>query len=137
MALIIIPFQCIGEEYFMRGYLMQTVGSWFKIPLIAIVVQSIFFTVLHPYNMLGVISVFVSGIIFGIITCYTKGIETSSGLHSANNLLTFLFAGLGLTDVATDITLVGCLLDMGLLVFTSILVLYVSKKWGWFKEETL
>ena len=35
ICLILIPLQCIAEEYLLRGFLMQTIGSWFKIPVLA------------------------------------------------------------------------------------------------------
>lgn len=136
LALIIIPFQCVGEEFFMRGYVMQTIGSWISVPIIAIIVQSLFFTVLHPYNSLGVITVLITGILLGFITYFTKGIEMSSGIHSANNLSSFIFAGLGLSHVATNITMNNFIIDIVSVLIAVSLTYYVSKKLGWFKEET-
>ena len=137
LALIIIPIQCIGEEFVMRGYVMQTVGSWFGIPVIAVVVQTIIFASLHPYSILGVVGVFISGIVFGIITYYTKGIEMSSAIHSANNLASFVFAGFGLSKVTTTVTINDFLIDIILLLIAFIVVFYLSKKLEWFKEENL
>ena len=33
LCLILVPLQCIAEEYIFRGLFMQTFGSWFKIPI--------------------------------------------------------------------------------------------------------
>ncbi|MBE6487144.1 MAG: CPBP family intramembrane metalloprotease [Methanosphaera stadtmanae] len=137
LAIIIIPIQCIGEEFFMRGYIMQTVGSWIEMPIIAIVAQSLFFAALHPYSILGVLGVLITGILFGFITYFTKGIEMSSGIHSANNLISFIFAGFGLSQVATNITMTNFLLNIVSVLFACALTYYISKKFGWFKEENI
>lgn len=137
LALIIIPIQCVGEEFFMRGYVMQTVGSWIGMPIIAIIVQSLFFTALHPYSILGVIGVLITGLLFGFITYFTKGIEMSSGIHSANNLTSFIFAGLGLSQVTTTITMSAFMTDTLSVLIACTLTYYLSKKLGWFKEENL
>ena len=67
ICLIIIPLQCIGEEYLMRGLIMQTIGSWFKIPVLALIVQAAIFASMHPYSILGVIGVFIDGLILGFL----------------------------------------------------------------------
>ena len=41
LALILIPAQSIAEEYVFRGFFMQTFGSWFKNPYLAIIIQAI------------------------------------------------------------------------------------------------
>ena len=56
------PLQCIAEEYIFRGFFLQTLGSWVKIPIVAIVVSALVFTAGHPYKLAGVISVLVSGL---------------------------------------------------------------------------
>ena len=47
LCLILVPFQCIAEEYLFRGLLMQSFGSWFKIPILAIIIQSIILCNIH------------------------------------------------------------------------------------------
>ena len=84
-SLILVPLQCTAEEFVYRGLIMQTFGSWFKIPVLAIVLQAIIFSVSHGYNSLGLVEVFVSGLIFGFLTWKTNGIEVSSAMHTANN----------------------------------------------------
>ena len=51
------PLQCIAEEYIFRGFFLQTIGSWVKIPIVAIVVSALVFTAGHPYKLAGMISV--------------------------------------------------------------------------------
>ena len=51
LAMIIVTlFQSFAEELMCRGFLMQTLGSWFRIPVVAIILQALFFTVIHSYN---------------------------------------------------------------------------------------
>ena len=50
ILLIVVPIQCIAEEYVYRGLLMQTLGSWFNIPLLAVILQAIIFGFTHGYN---------------------------------------------------------------------------------------
>ena len=137
IALIVIPLQCIAEEYFMRGLVMQTVGSWIARPVLAIIVQSLVFTSLHPYNILGIITVFVMGLLLGFITYYTKGIEASSGIHVANNLTSFMFTGFGISSISTNVSVMSFAIDMVSVLIAVGIVYYVINKYGWFKSENL
>ena len=74
-----------------RGFLMQTFGSWFRIPIIAIIIQALVFTSLHQYDIVGLTSILISGLLFGLIAWYTRGLEISTALHTANNLAAFLY----------------------------------------------
>ena len=40
---ILGPLQCIAEEYAFRGLLMQTFGSWFRLPAVAVILSSAIF----------------------------------------------------------------------------------------------
>ena len=55
---ILGPLQCIAEEYAFRALLMQTFGSWFRIPVIAVILQSVVFVTMHPYDTLGKVEIF-------------------------------------------------------------------------------
>ncbi|MDO5861000.1 CPBP family intramembrane glutamic endopeptidase, partial [Methanobrevibacter sp.] len=89
IATILIPVQCIAEEYVFRGVLMQTIGSWFKIPILAIIIQAIIFAIGHTYDIKGVIAVFISGIVLALLTWKSNGLEAGSAIHSINNLMAF------------------------------------------------
>ena len=60
---ILGPLQCIAEEYAFRGLLMQTLGSWFRLPIIAVIIQAVVFAVMHPYNTIGQIGILSSGLV--------------------------------------------------------------------------
>ena len=74
---ILGPLQCIAEEYAFRGLLMQTFGSWFRLPVIAVILQAAVFASQHPYNTIGKIGLLVSGCVFGLSAWIGRGIEAS------------------------------------------------------------
>ena len=131
-SIIVVPLQCIAEEYIFRGLFMQTFGAWFKIA--AIILQAIVFTLGHEYNMVGQIEILVSGLIYGFFTWKTNGIEVSSAMHTANNFSLALSGMLGLTAAtsalhATDV-IVSIIFDIAL----CLVMYYVGKKTNWFGE---
>lgn len=134
LCTLLVPLQCIAEEYLLRGYVMQTIGSWFGIPILAIIIQALLFAAVHPYNLIGVVNTLVGGLCFGIITYYTKGIEMSSGIHAANNLIAFYISGFGLGDITSTIGLLSFVLSFVGFVGSSVLLLYVADKRDWFKD---
>ena len=136
ICLIIIPLQCIGEEYVMRGLIMQTFGSWFKIPVLAIVLQSIVFASLHPYSILGVIGVFIQGILLGFIAWRSNGLEASCALHSVNNLMSAYFVALGFEVSSSLITPYDFASTMIVSTISTLALYYVGTKKGWFEEKT-
>ena len=107
---------------------MQTFGAWFRIPLAAIILQSVVFTIGHGYNIAGISEVFVSGIIYGIFTWKTNGIEVSSAIHTANNLAVSLFFMFGI-NMATDL-----IVAVGLDIVIAAIMYYVGRKTDWFGE---
>lgn len=97
LTILIAPFQCFAEELLFRGFLMQTVGSWICVPIVAIVIQAIIFAYLHSYNLIALLSIVCTGTIFGLIAWYSKGLEISTAMHSANNILSALTISLSTT----------------------------------------
>ena len=131
---IFVPLQSIAEEFMFRGFLLQTFGSWFKIPVLAIVIQAIIFALFHGYNSFGLLGVLFMGIIYGFFAWKTNGIEVSSAIHTANNFTVGLFIMLGL-HASTSTPQLGSV--AGTIIFEIILfiVLYlVGKKTNWFGE---
>ena len=134
VILISVPLQSIAEEYLFRGLFMQTFGSWFKIPVLAIVLQAIIFTMGHGYNSLGSIETLTSGLIWGFLTWKTDGIEVSSALHSANNMSIGLFTMLGLYTSTSSPQLTSVLPSVIFIIALSFLMYYIGKKTDWFGE---
>ena len=134
ICLIIVPLQCIAEEYIFRGLIMQTFGSWFKIPILAIILQAVAFAAVHSYNSLGIIEVFVSGLVFGFFAWKTNGIEVSSAIHTANNLSLSLFVMFGLHASTSSPKLNDVTIAIVFEIILLIIMYYIGKKTNWFGE---
>lgn len=134
ITLIFVPLQCIAEEYVFRGLVMQTFGSWFKIPVLAIILQSIVFAALHGYNSLGNIEIFISGLVMGFLAWKANGIEVSSALHTANNLTSSLFVMFGLQVTSTNIGLNDVIIAAVIDIAIGAIIYYAGMKSNWFGE---
>ncbi len=134
ITLILVPLQCIAEEYVFRGLIMQTFGSWFKIPILAIILQAVAFAAVHSYNSLGIMEIFVSGLVFGFFTWKTNGIEVSSAIHTANNLSLSLFVMFGLHASTSSPKLNDVTIAIVFEIILLIIMYYIGKKTNWFGE---
>lgn len=135
LFLIIIPAQSIAEEYVYRGLLMQTLGSWIKIPIAAIIIQAILFGVSHDYNSLGVFSIVISGIVYGFISWKTHGLEASSAMHTINNLFVAFMGALGMSATSSVATPVDVVIDVAVQLICCGLILYIGKRYDWFEKK--
>lgn len=136
VMLIVTPFQCFAEELLCRGFLMQTFGSWFKIPAVAIILQGLIFTALHGYDMFGLFSVLISGIAFGFIAWHTKGLEVSSAIHTINNLFALTMEGLGVSVATNIIPIFDVIMSLIILTGTILAIIIIEKKFKWFGFNT-
>lgn len=114
LCTILTPLQCVAEEFFFRGFLMQTFGSWFRLPAIAILLQAAVFASMHPYNLTGVLVILLDGVFFGVIAWYTKGLEAGSALHIVNNMTAFYATGFGFGSIGTEIDATSILWSLGI-----------------------
>lgn len=98
VVLLTSTLQAAGEEYFFRGYLMQTVGSLVRNPLYAILITAVVFTMAHqvwPWESPALfLDRFAFGLVAGYLVVRTGGLEASIAAHAANNVVTFVFAAL-------------------------------------------
>lgn len=134
ICLILVPLQCIAEEYLFRGFIMQTLGSWIKIPVVALIIQAVLFTGGHMYSM-GMIGILYDGIVLGFLAMYTKGLEAGSALHTVNNLLLCYFVALGL-GTSSLITIWDFIPGILVPLISVFILCYVGNKHGWFDEKT-
>lgn len=134
ICVILVPLQCIAEEYVFRGLLMQTFGSWFKIPVVAIILQAIIFAAIHGYNSLGVIEVGISGLIFGFFAWKTNGIEVSAALHTANNFVLGLFVMFGFMSTTSSPIFTDVAVAIVFEIVLCAIMYYVGKRTDWFGE---
>ena len=134
VILISVPLQSIAEEYIFRGLIMQTLGSWFKIPVLALVLQAIIFALGHGYNSIGLFETLVSGLGFGFLAWKSNGIEVSSAIHSANNFAVGLFVMLGLKTSTSSPQLADVVSGIVFLIIMFGIMYYVGEKTDWFGE---
>ena len=128
------PLQCIAAEYLFRGLLMQTLGSWLRVPVIAVILQSAVFVLMHPYDMIGKIGIFVSGMVFALTAWIGRGIEISSAFHICNNMTIFYLQGMNIAEISSTS-------DMRSLIFGTVtgvayilIIFIISKRTNWFSR---
>ncbi len=125
------PLQCIAEEYLFRGLLMQTFGGWFRLPVIAVILQALIFMSQHPYNLTGKVTIFATGCMMGLMAWITRGIEASSAIHIVNNMVAFYADGLGIGAIASEVSAMDLYVTLAIdAVF--VLTLLIMRKKGRF-----
>ena len=132
---ITIPLQCIAEEYLFRGLIMQSFGSWFNIPILAIIIQALAFGATHSYNSIGVVTIILGGVVYGLLAWKTNGIEASSALHTINNLTVFITIYLGLARTSTNVDIWAALFAFAIDLVCLGLTYYVGTRYNWFESE--
>ncbi len=131
---IIGPLQCIAEEYVFRGLLMQTLGSWVRVPVIAVVLQAALFALAHPYDKFGQIGIFVSGLAFGLSAWLGRGIEVSSVFHICNNMTVFYLQGLNLSRISSKSDMQTLLFETAIAAAFVLVVLILSREKNYFHK---
>lgn len=118
VMLLTTPIQAAAEEYFFRGYLMQSLGSMVASPWFGILVSAAVFTLFHTStNVALVADRFAFGVLAGWLVVRTGGLEAAIGAHIANNVSSFLLAALT-TSMAhiktiTEVTWAAAAWDIG------------------------
>lgn len=95
IALVVVPFQAAGEEYFFRGLLPQVLGSWLRAPAWGVIASVPLFVIGHDYDALGLASVGIFAVIAAWLVWRTGGLEAAIGLHAVNNATGFLYQAFG------------------------------------------
>ncbi len=131
---VLVPLQCMAEEYFFRGFIMQTIGAWTNSIPIAIIGQTVVFALLHPYNSVGVIVVAADAICFGILAYMTNGLEAGIAYHIINNIVAFYLAGFGLTNITSDVDPIAIPFNIGMLVIYLLILAVIGGFTGVFDK---
>ena len=134
LCTILGPIQCVAEEYIFRGLFFQTVGSWFKSLIIALLVSAALFGSSHPYNIYGVAEVTLFGLFMCIMAVLCKGLEASSAVHIVNNMTLFYLGGFGYETVSKDSDLESLLTSAAINTVYLLVLFFVGKKRGWFEQ---
>ncbi|MBK8699978.1 MAG: CPBP family intramembrane metalloprotease [Saprospiraceae bacterium] len=93
ICLVFIPLQSCFEELFFRGYLLQGIYHFTKLPIIAVIVSTLLFSLVHTMNpeveKFGWIPMqfyyLGAGLLFAFLALADDGLELSMGLHTATN----------------------------------------------------
>ena len=131
---ILVPLQSIAEEYIFRGLLMQSLGFWFNIPILALLIQAVIFAAFHGYNSLGIFGVFVSGLVMGFFTWKTNGLEVGAALHTVNNLAVAFTVMFGLEMASSTAQLNDVIFSIVIQIVLFAVMYYVGGKTNWFGE---
>ncbi|WP_144390172.1 CPBP family intramembrane glutamic endopeptidase [Marinactinospora thermotolerans] len=99
VVVLLVPFQAAAEEYALRGFVMQAVGSYgapgpgggpltrlLRSPLPAILVSGGVFALLHTYSAWALAEVLCFGVAMAWLAWYTGGLEAPIALHVLHNL---------------------------------------------------
>lgn len=136
MLCVLVPFQAAAEEYAFRGWLVQTVGAWFRSPWIAIAPQAVLFAMAHGWGTpWGFADLLVFGLVTGVLTIRTGGLEAAIALHVLNNLVSFGIAAgiagaLESDETAADMDWVGAAVDIPVILIYGGVVLWLARRKG-------
>ena len=144
ICIIFLPIQTALEEFFFRGYLLQGIYLISKSPVMAIVLSTVLFSMVHTMNpevekfgfwpmqmyYLG------AGIFFAILAYADGGLELSLGLHTSVNLFGAMILKYEGSVIQTDAIFCQLKADVWLNTFmfyaTAIVFYYLAqKKYGW------
>ena len=135
ICIVVVPLQTAAEEYIYRGLLMQSIGSWTKLPALAVVLSAIIFGISHSrYDVLGITAVSIQGLGFAFLAWYSRGLEASSAAHAANNLSVFIFSGLGLGSGGSG-GIETVLISSGVMLLYCACIVLLDRKFNWFTSQ--
>lgn len=114
MAVLVTPLQAAGEEYLFRGWVMASLGAWFRDTrvalVLAVVVSSVLFAAAHgsadPW-IVGTLVVMSIACVY--LTWRTGGLEAAVAMHVVNNVVVIIVSTLDgtLADSFIDETTAG------------------------------
>lgn len=134
ICIVVVPLQAAAEEYIYRGLLMQAIGSWTKLPALAVVLSAIVFGISHSYGVLGITAVGIQGLGFAFLAWYSRGLEASSAAHAANNLSVFISSGLGLASAGSG-GIETVLISSGVMLLYCACIVLLDRKFNWFTSQ--
>lgn len=105
LSIVLLPLQAAGEEHGFRGLMLRVAGTWNLNQTIALVLgagfSSVLFMLAHGAGDPWLnIYYFCFGVTSSLIARYTGGLEGSTLLHAANNVVFGVIAALT-TDMST------------------------------------
>jgi hypothetical protein len=93
VILLTTPLQAAGEEYAFRGYGLQALGAWVRTPWFGIILTGLLFAAAHGGQSLPLfLDRFAFGVVAGVLTVRTGGLEAAIAFHVVNNVVILLLA---------------------------------------------
>lgn len=126
------PLQAAAEEYFFRGYLMQSLGSMIISPWFGIVTSAAVFTLFHgSLDPALIADRFAFGVLAGWLVVRTGGLEAGIAAHVANNVTSFGMAALT-SSVAqvkgiSEVTWIAAGWDIARFALFTVLILWLAR----------
>lgn len=139
VMLLTTPLQAAAEEYFFRGYLMQSLGSMIRSPWFGILTSAAVFTLFHGLQSPALIlDRFAFGVLAGWLVVRTGGLEAGIAAHVANNVSSFGLAALTSTvaqvRAISEVTWAAAAWDVGRFALFTVLIVLLARRW---KPQTL
>lgn len=132
IMLVTTPLQAAAEEYFFRGYLMQSLGSMIISPWFGIVTSAAVFTLFHgSLDPALIVDRFAFGVLAGWLVVRTGGLEAGIAAHVANNVTSFGLAALtssvAQVKAISEITWVAAGWDIARFAVFAALIVWLSR----------
>ena len=133
---LLVPFQAAAEEYVFRGWLTQAVGAWCRSSWIAVTPQAVLFAAAHGWGTpWGFADLVVFGLVTGMLTVHTGGLEAAIALHVLNNLLPMgvlsaIADGLETDETAADMNWMMLAVDVPLVSLYAAAILWLTRRRG-------
>lgn len=139
VMLLTTPLQAAAEEYFFRGYLMQSLGSMIRSPWFGILTSAAVFTLFHGLQSPALIlDRFAFGVLAGWLVVRTGGLEAGIAAHVANNVSSFGLAALtssvAQVKAISEVTWAAAAWDVGRFALFTVLIVLLARRW---KPQTL
>ena len=128
------PLQAAAEEYFFRGYLMQSLGSMVRTPWFGILTSAAVFTAFHgSLDPPLVLDRFAFGVLAGWLVVRTGGLEAGIAAHVANNVSSFglaaLTASVAQVKAISEVTWIAAAWDVGRFGLFTVLIVLLARRW--------
>jgi CAAX protease family protein len=131
---LLVPLQAAGEEYFFRGWLMQAIGALGGSPWLCVVPQALLFAAVHGWGTpWGFVDLTVFGLVTGLLTIRTGGLEAAIALHVGTNVLALgvasaVVGGLASEETAADMDWLLMVIDICVVLAYAALVLWLARR---------
>ncbi|MCL8010907.1 CPBP family intramembrane glutamic endopeptidase [Streptomyces sp. AS02] len=131
---LLVPFQAAAEEYVFRGWLVQAVGAWCRSAWVAVIPQALLFAAAHGWGTpWGFADLVVFGLVTGLLTIRTGGLEAAIALHVLNNLLAMgvmsaIAGGLASEETAADMNWMMVAVDVPMVALYAAVVLWLARR---------